>query len=220
MTTQQRISKLMKVDSEFHDIRTLPGHSKTIAHSIGHPAVKWKVVLARNETELVRAVEIKNTAGFQRVVDLLHTELPVFNMFEDRCGDDAIKTILADHRLLDVADLQIELLVITIAEPLCHLGQLRADLESLDIDSLLLAVNLKPAAADSNFQNLRARLEFSKPLNVVKNVVERRFLIFECYMRMVLDVTSDVGQIFVMNVHLCLVYRLQLRSGHLFNKLR
>src|SRR6185295_17178644 len=105
MTTQQWIPELMKVDSEFHDIRTLPRYSETIPHPIGHPSVERKVVLARSQTKLVRAVEIKNSAGFQRVVDLLHTVLPVFNMFEDRCGDDAIKTVRADLRLLDIADL-------------------------------------------------------------------------------------------------------------------
>src|ERR1043165_175985 len=191
----------MKVDSEFHDIRTLPRYSKTITHPIGHPAVERKVVLARSETKLVRAVEIKNSTGFQRVVDLFYTALPVFDMFEDGCGDDAIKAISAEVRLFDIADFQIELLVVAVAETLRDLGQLRADLESLDIDALLFAVDLKPAAADADFQNLRARLEFSEPLNVVKNVIERRFLIFERYMRMVLDVTRDVGQLFVVNVH-------------------
>src|SRR6185295_18561581 len=136
MTTQQWIPELMKVDPEFHDIRTLPRYSETITHPIGHPAVKRKVVLARSQTKLVRAVEIENSTGFQRVVDLLYTVLPVFNMLEDGCSDDAIKTIRADLRLLDVADLQIELLVVAVAETLGHLGQLRANLETLDIDAL------------------------------------------------------------------------------------
>jgi len=209
MTTQQRIPELMKIDPEFHDIRTLSRYSKTIAHAIGHPAVKREVVFARSETKLVRAVEIKNSARFQRVVNLFHTLLPVFDMFENGGSDDAIKTVCADLGLLDIANLQIELLVIAIAEALCHLCQLRANLEPLDIDSLLFAVNLKPAAADADFQNLRTRLEFSEPLNVMKNVVERRFLIVEGYMRMVLDVTRDVGQIFVMNMHVKLAPDLQ-----------
>src|SRR6185503_18446385 len=99
----------MKVDTEFHDIRTLPRYAETIAHAIRHPAIEREVVFARSETKLVRAVEIKDSTRFQPVIDLFHALLPVFDMFENGCGDDAVKTICADLRLLDVTDFQIEL---------------------------------------------------------------------------------------------------------------
>ena len=52
-----------------------------------------------------------------------------------------------------------------------------------------------------NLQHLCARRERPETGDVVENVVESRFLIFERHVRMVLNVARDVGQFFIMNMH-------------------
>ena len=199
--SQTNIRKLIEIDAQFHNVLPLPRNPKTIAPFIGKPTIEREAELSRHEAEFVRRIKVKKAPPFQGVNDSLQRTLPVFYVLEHGVCHDYIVSLLPNIGILNIAKSYVWLDTVFLAEIFREFDKCGADFEPITGNSISLAKDRKPSDAGTYFEKPGTLIDVYKTPNQPHFSSEPIFAVFESHMPMFLEVSFDIRQCLLTDLH-------------------